>query len=132
MKPSRQEVLANFKRECPPELLETYTDEGLEIILDDIENDERMDDTELEIKTVNIYNMYCEESYAECIETFKIEVDLTQAQNEEEGQALMQNAIKEYLEAREALIGFTTTHRVVATLEVMEETLAEYMAAMFD
>ncbi|MEG3880995.1 hypothetical protein QT972_26885 [Microcoleus sp. herbarium7] len=132
MKPSRQEVLDNFKRECPTEILETYTDEGLEIILNDIENDERMDGEESEIETKDIYCMYCEESYVECIENLSIKVELTQNQSEKEQYTLMQNAIKVYLEARGALIGFTNTHRVVSTVEIMEETLEEYKAMYFD
>lgn len=132
MKPSRQEVLANFKRECPTGLRETYTDEGLEIILDDIENDERIDGIEDETDTRYICNMYCEESYVECIESLGIKLELTQAQSEEEEYALMQNAIKAYLEARNALIGFTSTHRVVSTVEVCEETTEELRAIVAD
>jgi len=128
MKPSRQAVLDNFKRECPVGLRETYTDEGLNIILDDIEKEERENNEEAEIDTQYICSTYCEESYAQCIETFKIKVDLAQAQTESEQWALMQNAIKKYLEDRRALIGFTSTHRVVADLEVAEETIEEFMS----
>lgn len=132
MKPSRQAVLDNFKRECPSEVLKTYTDEGLEIILDDIESEEREDGEESEIDTQYIGSTYCEESYAECIESLKIKVDLTQAQGESGQQMLMQDAIKQYLEARGALIGFTSAHRVVSTAEVIEETLEEFNATMLE
>ena len=126
MKPSRQELLDNFKRECPPEILKRYTDEGLNMMIDSIEKSEREEDEEFEVTPLDLNCDYCEESLVECIESFKLQVDLTNCQNETERQAAMKDAIRKYLEPREALIGFTSANRVISYTEVDELEAWEY------
>lgn len=126
MKPSRQEVLDNFKRECPAEILECYTDEGLHMMLDKIEGAEREDDVEFEVTTLDLNYDYCEESLEHCIETFNLQVDLTNCQSEDEQQDAMKAAIRKYLEPREALIGFTSENHVISYAEVDEREAWEY------
>lgn len=126
MKPSRQEVLANFKRECPAELLECYTDEGLNMMLDNIEEAERIDDVEFEVTTLDLNYDYCEESLVECVKAFNLPVDLANCQTEAEQQEAMKTAIRKYLEPREALIGFTSENHVISYAEVDEREAWEY------
>jgi hypothetical protein len=132
MKTSKKELIAAFRRDCPnQELNDTWSDEGLSVVFDIMEEESLGDEDGFVFTPESVCTYYCEESYTECIESLKIKVDLTQAQSEEEQLTLMENTLKEYLEARGAFVCFTKARRIVSEVEVMQETLAEYMA-IFD
>ena len=132
MRPSRQEILDNFKRECPAEILKAYTNEGLNMMLDNIEEAERVDDEEFEVTPLDLNCDYSEVSLVECLELFELQVDLTNCQNETERQAAMKDTIKKYLEPREAFIGFTSAHHVIFHADVDELEAWEYAEEIKD
>lgn len=126
MRPSKQELITSFRRECPTAVNDTWSEEGLSLIFDIMEKDARVDDYELEFTPEEVCSIYCEESYAECIESFKLQVDFVNCQNEAEKQEVMKNAIKKYLEPRHALIAFTSAYRVISFVEVDELEMWQY------
>lgn len=118
MRPSKQEIIATFRRECPIDIGNTFSDEGLGLIFDIMEKEARMDEDELEFTPENVCTIYCEDSYTEFSESVKLNVDFTKCQNETEQQNVLKKAIAKDRQIREAVVAFTSEHRIVSYLEV--------------
>lgn len=118
MQPSKKESIALFRRECPTAVNDTWSDEGLGIVFDIMEEEARADEDELEFTPENVCTIYCEESYTEFSKSVELNVDFAKCQNEMEQQNAIKKEIAKNRQVREAIVAFTSTHRIVSYVEV--------------
>ena len=113
MQISKAKMIELFNTEYLNTVHRKFSDEGLNLLIDQIERQEANETVKLNYTPQDLYENYWEESLEEFVAFYDIELNLDSAQSKAEERAIMKSAIEEYLENRDAFVGFTTTNRVV-------------------
>ena len=113
MQVSKEVMIEFFKSEYPDAIDRKFSDEGLNLLIDHIETQEADEVVKLNYTPKDLYESYEEDTLNEFIVFYDLDVKIHKNWSEAEQQAAMKTEIEEYLEMRDAFVGFTSTNHVV-------------------